>query len=321
MLLHAPFYNGSIKKITAAFGTIFADFSIVREGNTNVVKTVSFTAGDTVLNLNATSNFITGALALVTGAGIAATTTVVSTTATTATLSLPVTSTQSKAKITFITTGLTTVKVPLSYSSKDKAFIRQSVDPSMNYNMGRVFPALAFQMTGMEYDSSRMISQTQYTAQMTSGAGATGSLMYTPVPYNIQFELYIGANNIEDGLQCIEQILPFFSPAYIITTKDWPTLNIIKDVPIVLNSVSYTDNTPDSGFEVDRIIEWTLSFTAKAYLYGPTQAAAPIKVVNNYLLSGTPTIQQGTVDVAVIPKTAAISDAYVITTTKTEVVG
>lgn len=207
-----------------------------------------------------------------------------------------------------------TVKVPLYYSSKDKAFIRQTQDPNTNYAMARVFPAMAFQLLGIQYDADRMLNPTQKIA-------LAGTSVNTPVPYNISFELYIGAANIEDGLQIIEQILPFFAPSYTITTKDWPTLNIKKDVPIDLNSVQFTDNTPDSEFTTDRILEWTLSFTAKAYLYGPSSVAKPIKTVINHIFSMTPEIEQAVVTVAVNPPTANKGDVYTITTTKTEVSG
>ena len=203
-----------------------------------------------------------------------------------------------------------TIKVPLTFASKDKAFVRKTVDPSMNYNMGRVFPALAFQFLGMQFDTSRMLNATQYTA-------AGPEKMYTPVPYNLEFELYIGSANIEDGLQVLEQILPFFTPAYTITTKDWPTLNIKKDVPIVLNSVNFSDNTPDSDFSDDRILEWTLSFTAKAYFYGPSVAAKQIKEVKNFIYDSGLTNLQETVDIVVNPRNAVPTDVYTIDTTIT----
>ena len=40
---------------------------------------------------------------------------------------------------------------------------------------------------------------------------------YMPVPYNLDFELYILAKNQDDGLQIVEQILPYFQPEYNVT--------------------------------------------------------------------------------------------------------
>ena len=41
-----------------------------------------------------------------------------------------------------------------------------------------------------------------------------------------------------------------------------------KDIPIVLESINYSDQY-EGGFESRRIIIYTLSFTAKTYLFGP----------------------------------------------------
>jgi hypothetical protein len=45
-------------------------------------------------------------------------------------------------------------------------------------------------------------------------------------------------------------------------------MNIVRDVPIILNSVNYED-TYSGDFTTRRAVVYTLSFTAKTYLYGP----------------------------------------------------
>ena len=66
---------------------------------------------------------------------------------------------------------------------------------------------------------------------------------YTPVPYNINFSLYIfTATTAENGLQIVEQILPFFQPEYTVTMNVIPELNLKRDIPIILNSVNYEDS-------------------------------------------------------------------------------
>jgi hypothetical protein len=52
----------------------------------------------------------------------------------------------------------------------------------------------------------------------------------------------------------------------------------IRDVPIVLTSTSYED-TYDGDFMTRRAIIYTLSFTAKTYMYGPVTTAEPIQKV------------------------------------------
>ena len=89
-----------------------------------------------------------------------------------------------------------------------------------------------------------------------------------PVPYNVGFNLFAMAKNSEDALQVVEQILPMFQPDYTITLNVMPQLEVVRDVPIVLGDVSYEDSY-DGTFTERRVIMYTLSFTAKMYLYGP----------------------------------------------------
>ena len=63
-----------------------------------------------------------------------------------------------------------------------------------------------------------------------------------PVPYNLDIELYAMANQSDDALQIVEQILPYFQPDYTLTIKDMTDMGIKRDIPIVLNSISYEDN-------------------------------------------------------------------------------
>ena len=42
---------------------------------------------------------------------------------------------------------------------------------------------------------------------------------YTPVPYNISFSLYSFTATAENGLQIVEQILPFFQPDYTVSIR------------------------------------------------------------------------------------------------------
>ena len=89
---------------------------------------------------------------------------------------------------------------------------------------------------------------------------------YMPVPYNLDFTLYVMAKNSDDALQIVEQILPYFQPDYTITINDMSDMGIKRDVPIILGSVSYEDNY-QGNFEERRAIIYTLTFTAKFYLY------------------------------------------------------
>jgi hypothetical protein len=89
-----------------------------------------------------------------------------------------------------------------------------------------------------------------------------------PVPYNVGFELSIMAKLSDDALQILEQIVPYFQPSFNITVNLISSIGEKKDIPIVLESINYSDQY-EGGFESRRVIIYTLSFTAKTYLFGP----------------------------------------------------
>ena len=99
-----------------------------------------------------------------------------------------------------------------------------------------------------------------------------------PVPYNLSIQLYVMAKQSDDALQIVEQILPYFQPDYTLTINDNVSMDSKRDVPIVLNSIGYEDNY-QGDFTTRRALIYTLSFTAKFYLYGPVTSSKVIKTV------------------------------------------
>ena len=87
-----------------------------------------------------------------------------------------------------------------------------------------------------------------------------------PVPYNMDFSLFVMAKSSDDALQIVEQILPFFQPDYTITLNDNTSMGTTRDVPIILNGVSYEDSY-DGDFTERRVLMYTLTFTSKFYLF------------------------------------------------------
>ena len=47
------------------------------------------------------------------------------------------------------------------------------------------------------------------------------------------------AKNSDDGVQIVEQILPYFQPEYTVTLKTVDSMDIKRDVPMVLTGTSY----------------------------------------------------------------------------------
>jgi hypothetical protein len=172
------------------------------------------------------------------------------------------------------------MKVPLAYGPKQKYLTRLDADPSLANSTAITLPRLGFEIGALSYDATRKLNRVQKFRKVKSSTDDSNKLdtQYMPVPYNIEFTLYAMAKNSDDALQIVEQILPYFQPDYTLTVNDMADMGIKRDVPIILNSVSYEDNY-QGDFTERRAIIYTLAFTAKFYLYGPVTSAGVIKTV------------------------------------------
>jgi hypothetical protein len=179
------------------------------------------------------------------------------------------------------------MKVPLAYGPKQKFLARldQNPDPT-NKRVQITLPRISFEINGISYDSSRKVSPTQKIKFAKDND--ENKNVYMPVPYNLSFELAIISKNQEDGLQILEQILPFFQPHYNLSVKLLPDVGETKDVPVTLTSVDYED-TYEGDFSTRRAIIYTLQFTVKTYLYGPVTDAKTIKKVITDMYTDTNT--------------------------------
>ena len=165
-------------------------------------------------------------------------------------------------------TTLEVEKVPLAYGPKQKFLTRLEQNPEVGRKVAITLPRLYFELTGVEYDAQRKTSPIQKFRAVISDEGNEVKVQYVPVPYNLSFELGIIAKSQDDGLQILEQILPYFQPNFNVTLNFIPDMNEKRDVAIILNNISHEDDWEDS-FSQRRSITWTLNFTAKSYIYGP----------------------------------------------------
>lgn len=199
------FYNESVKKYTAIFGTIFNDIVISRKNELGVIE----------------KRF----------------------------------------------------KVPIDYAPYQKFLVKLKQDPDLNRPVAITLPRMSYEITAIEYDAENKVGNHGWRNRTGSAA------QYTPVPYNIQFSLYILTKYIEDGNKIVEQILPFFRPEWTSTVQFFPEEpNILLDVPLILNSVT-TEDAYEGSFEERRVTMWTLTFTMKAKFFGPVFPRKLIKFV------------------------------------------
>lgn len=141
---------------------------------------------------------------------------------------------------------------------------------------------------------------------------------YNPVPYDFEYTVYLFVKYIDDGLQIIEQIVPYFTPFYTITMNDIKAYGVSRDVTVTLNSVS-SEDIYQGDVEEDRIVTWTLTFTAKGWIYPPIKdATGVIKIADVNFFDMDTDQKLTTVQVEVVPITAERSDSYTIETTITD---
>ncbi len=157
------------------------------------------------------------------------------------------------------------LKVPLAYGPIQKFLARIEQQPELNKPIQITLPRMSFEMVSIAYDPTRKSGITQ-SFKATDGTNL--KQVYFPVPYNIGFELKLLSKINDDALQVVEQILPFFQPAFTLTIDLIDSIGEKRDIPIILDSVSFDDDY-EGDFSTRRSLIYTFSFTAKTYLFGP----------------------------------------------------
>ena len=190
-------------------------------------------------------------------------------------------------------------KVPLAYGPKQKFLVRLTDQTSSKVAI--TLPRIYFEMTSIDYDSTRKTSPIQKYKTIIDGNGGEVRVQYVPVPYNLSFELGVIAKSQDDALQITEQILPYFQPSFSVTLNMIPDMNEKKDIAIVLNNVSYEDQWDDSFYE-RRYIIYTLNFTMKSYLYGPYNTSDVIKKAIIHETLGDLSVNRRTITRTYTPK-------------------
>ena len=162
-------------------------------------------------------------------------------------------------------TNFSVMKVPLAYGPMQKFLARIQQQPELEREVAITLPRISFEMQGIQYDPTR---KTGIAQTFLAKDGTTAKKVYMPVPYNVGFELSIMSKLSDDALQILEQILPYFQPSFNITINLISSIGEKKDIPIVLESINQSDQY-EGSFDTRRTIVYTLSFTAKTYLFGP----------------------------------------------------
>lgn len=209
-----------------------------------------------------------------------------------------------------------TIAVPLIFSQKEK-FI-DAVTSGADYDMDDatydiMFPKMGFEVTGFNFAPERHTNPIHQ--MLDTNDDGEEYLMYNRVPYDVTFDLFVGAKKLNDSLKVVEQIVPFFNPELTLTIKDKEEFQLETNIPIVLNSVALNIDY-EGSLDTKRTILWTLNFTAKAYYYPDIRETTRIK---NTVMNFTETDFERVFErltASVVPQSAGPDDPHIIVETK-----
>ena len=171
-------------------------------------------------------------------------------------------------------TTISTIKVPIAYGPIQKFLARAEQQPNFDKNAAITLPRLSFEIVSYKYDPARKASPVTKFCLVPDSDAKKIKRVYMPVPYDIGFRLSFATKLQDDALQILEQILPFFQPAYNVSMTMIEGHDEKKDIPFTLNNIQFRDEY-EGDFTTRRAIVYELDFTAKTYFYNeiPTDAS------------------------------------------------
>ena len=174
---------------------------------------------------------------------------------------------------------LNQIKVPLAYGPKQKFLARLDQEAGFEAPLAIKLPRMAFEITSLEIDDTQKLQKRNKIVETHASDITKRKTISHYTSYNIGMSLYILTKNQDDGLQIVEQILPYFQPDYTVTIKPVDNFDLKQDVPIVLDSVSIDDQY-EGEFTERRVLTYQLDFTMKMKFYGPTADVGLIREIN-----------------------------------------
>jgi T4-like virus Myoviridae tail sheath stabiliser len=174
------------------------------------------------------------------------------------------------------------IKVPLTYSPKDKMAARINQDPNIAKQAAIVLPAIGFEMGSPRYDPDRQLNKRQVYSVIGDDPDHFNT-QFMPAPFIFPFKLSVFCNTPEDGTKIVEQIYPMFRPEFTVSAELVPEMGITIDIPICYRDTELVDNWNEKDMKETRLITYTLSFDLKGYFYGPKKPMPVIKfIVQNF---------------------------------------
>jgi hypothetical protein len=163
------------------------------------------------------------------------------------------------------------IRVPITYAPQEK-FIRRLLEPSSIVDATRIetqLPKMSYIITSITTDPSRRRNKFSNPTTLNSVNGVCepfGNTIYQEVPVNVNFSLFVYTRHIDDTLQIVEQIIPYFNPEHFIQL-DMNAVHSAVNIPIIMTGNSISERY-DGDLSSRRINISSLNFTAKSFIFG-----------------------------------------------------
>jgi hypothetical protein len=179
------------------------------------------------------------------------------------------------------------IRVPITYAPQEK-FIRRLLEPSSITDGTRIetqLPKLSYIITSIRQDPSRRrnkFSPIQSKTPEGEECSNEGSQINEQIPVNVGISLFIYTRHIDDTLQIVEQIIPYFNPDHIIE-MDMNSVQSNVRIPITLLENNISERF-DGDFANRRLNVSSMTFMAKSYIYGEVKEMTLIEDPGNVII-------------------------------------
>jgi hypothetical protein len=178
--------------------------------------------------------------------------------------------------------------VPVYLAPKEKVISSLTAQPGVERaEVDNTLPKISITWTGINWVPERMRGQKQKRSlfieyiDSLSGTQRVKHYDFQTAPYNLDFEVVIWTKYMDDGVQILENILPFFTPEAYISIKE-RGLETERKCMVRLNNITpnfvYELNEPDR-----RLLQWNLTFSVECNLYKPIYFDKEIYVTRIYI--------------------------------------
>jgi hypothetical protein len=171
------------------------------------------------------------------------------------------------------------IRVPIVYASQEK-FIQRYLNPSSITDGVRIenqLPRLSYIMNAIAPDPNRRRNRNvplKFVTSVNGNCNTSSNIVYSEIPVNINFTLFVYTRHIDDTLQIIEQIMPLFNPDHIINMDFTDYITDIR-IPISMASNNISDKY-DGDLTNRRVNISTFNFIAKSYIFASASAGQQI---------------------------------------------